>query len=84
MPLRSAKGIFMRWIATVALLSVAFVSRSVLAADDFDGLRAAIAAANRGSGWKVTLTSDVILVERLPSITGGLTIDGGGTQRQRE
>ena len=50
----------------------------VSAADDFDSLYSAIAAANAGGESAITLTEDITLSGALPAITGSLTIDGAG------
>ncbi len=78
MPHQTGMGIFIRLIFAGALVAFAFASRPALAADDFDSLRAGIAAANRGSGGRVNLTGDIILSAPLPAITGRVTIEGGG------
>ena len=49
------------------------------AAESFDSLYAAIAAANSGSGdTTITLSADIVLSGTLPTITGSITLDGGG------
>ena len=78
MPLQTGMGIFVRLLLAAALLALAFASRPTTAADDFDSLRAGIAAANGGSSATVTLTSDINLAAPLPAITGRVTIEGGG------
>ena len=50
----------------------------VSAAEDFDSLYSAIAAANAGGESAITLTEDITLGGALPAITGSLTIDGVG------
>ena len=52
-------------------------STVVNAADSFADLRAAILAANSGSG-AIALSGGIVLTAPLPPITGSLTIDGGG------
>ena len=49
------------------------------AAESFDNLYAAIAAANSGSGdTTITLSADIVLSGTLPTITGSITLYGGG------
>ncbi|MYD10507.1 MAG: SH3 domain-containing protein [Chloroflexi bacterium] len=48
------------------------------AADDFDSLRAEIAAANRAGSGAIQLSADVLLAAPLPPITGELAITGDG------
>ncbi len=48
------------------------------AADDFAGLAAEIAEANRNGSGAITLEADVRLMGALPAITGALAIDGNG------
>ncbi len=50
----------------------------VSAAEDFDSLYSAIAAANAGGESAIALTEDITLSGALPAITGSVTIDGAG------
>ena len=67
------------WILLL-LLATALTQFSLLsAADEFDGLVAAILSANSGEGSGfLTLSGDVVLSAPLPPITGTITIDGNG------
>ncbi|MYD10514.1 MAG: SH3 domain-containing protein [Chloroflexi bacterium] len=62
----------------LSLLLVLGTATGVNAADDFEGLVAAIRAANASGGGTITLSGDIVLSAALPPITGRVTIDGGG------
>ncbi len=65
-------------ILLIFLAQFTITSGPVLAAEDYDSLRAEIVAANRSSGGAITLSGDIVLAAPLPAITGRVTIDGGG------
>ena len=72
----------LRWSVAAVILLTLFAwgpAPGVQAAENFDGLVAAIRAANSSSDVSIiTLTADITLSEALPPITGRLTIEGGG------
>ncbi|MCE2472744.1 MAG: hypothetical protein J4G18_12765, partial [Anaerolineae bacterium] len=70
--LRRAAMPWMLLLAAVSQLSL------VSAADSYDSLVAAIRAANSGGSGEITLSGDIVLTAALPTITGSVTIDGGG------
>ena len=68
-------------LSTVVLLLLMILfsyPAPMFAADDFDSLRAEIAAANRSSSGAITLSGDIVLSAALPQITGRVTIEGAG------
>ena len=73
-PLRASSTAVLLLLLLLLLLPAPDVS----AADDFEGLVAAIGAANSSSSGAITLSGDITLSAALPPITGSLTIDGGG------
>ena len=50
----------------------------MLAADNYDSLRAEIVAANGRSSGAISLSGDIVLSAALPAITGRVTIHGAG------
>ena len=78
MTMRASVGRLRILMLVVFIAPFAFSSRTVSAADDFDSLRAEIAAANRSSSGAISLSADIVLAAPLPPITGSVTIDGGG------
>ena len=68
-------------IGAALLLTLLFLwgpASRVAAADSFDGLSAAIRAANRAGSGEIALGGDIVLAAALPAITGSVTIEGGG------
>ena len=68
----------MRLRCYLALLLIWGAAPGVEAAENFDGLVAAIRAANSGGSGEISLSGDIVLTAALPAITGSLVIEGGG------
>ena len=73
-PLRASSTAVLLLLLLLLLLPAPDVS----AADDFEGLVAAIRAANSSGSGAIALSGDITLSAALPPVTGSLTIDGGG------
>ncbi len=65
------------WLVALCLLALTSTLKTGAAVDD-EGLHAAIEAANRAGGGRVTLGGDILLSAELPRVTSILIIDGGG------